>query len=98
LRLGRLPPMRMAALVVSLFIILGAATWWAVALWMSVEGPPMPLSGYVAMWLGIVFSLVIGCGLMALMFFSSRHGYDERAGDSAAREAHDPTEARRVER
>ena len=30
-----------------------------------------------AMILGIVFSLVIGCGLMALMFYSSRHGYDE---------------------
>jgi hypothetical protein len=29
------------------------------------------------MWLGIVFSLVVGCGLMALVFYSSRHGYDE---------------------
>jgi hypothetical protein len=29
------------------------------------------------MILGIVFSLVIGCGLMALMFYSSRHGYDD---------------------
>jgi hypothetical protein len=39
----------------------------------------MPAAGYTAMWLGIAFSLVIGCGLMALMFYSSRHGYDERA-------------------
>jgi hypothetical protein len=31
------------------------------------------------MWLGIIFSLFFGCGLMALMFFSSRRGYDERA-------------------
>jgi hypothetical protein len=37
------------------------------------------VEGYVAMWLGIVFSLVIGCGLMVLMFYSSRRGYDERA-------------------
>jgi hypothetical protein len=29
------------------------------------------------MWLGIVFSMVIGCSLMALVFYSSRHGYDE---------------------
>ena len=29
------------------------------------------------MILGIVFSLVLGCGLMALMFYSSRHGYDD---------------------
>jgi hypothetical protein len=37
----------------------------------------MHLSGYLAMTLGIVFSLLIGGGLMALMFYSSRHGYDE---------------------
>ena len=24
----------------------------------------------------IVFSLLVGCGLMALLFYSSRHGYD----------------------
>jgi hypothetical protein len=77
--LRRYPHMGTVALVVSLFVILGAAIWWAVAFWMSVEGPPMPLAGHVAMWLGIVFSLVIGCGLMALVFFSSRRGYDDAA-------------------
>jgi hypothetical protein len=71
--------MRVIALVVPLFVILAASVWWAVALWMSVEGPPPPASGHVAMWLGIIFSLLIGCGLMALMFFSSRRGYDDRA-------------------
>ena len=34
------------------------------------------LIGRIAMWLGIVFSLAVGCGLMALLFYSSRHGYD----------------------
>jgi hypothetical protein len=38
----------------------------------------MSVHGYVAMILGVVFSLAVGCGLMALMFYSSRHGYDER--------------------
>jgi uncharacterized membrane protein YuzA (DUF378 family) len=37
----------------------------------------VPVTGYIAMGLGIVFSLIIGGGLMALMFYSSRHGYDE---------------------
>jgi hypothetical protein len=37
----------------------------------------MPPAGYVAMTLGIVFSLLIGGGLTALMFYSNRHGYDE---------------------
>ena len=41
--------------------------------------PGEPLSGHflVAMILGTMFSLVVGCGLMALVFYSSRHGYDE---------------------
>ena len=37
----------------------------------------MPTSGYVAMVSGVIFSLVVGVGLMALIFYSSRKGYDE---------------------
>ena len=37
----------------------------------------MQASGYIAMIAGVVFSLIIGCGLMALLFYSSRRGYDE---------------------
>jgi hypothetical protein len=37
----------------------------------------VPASGYVALVLGVVFSLVVGAGLMALVFYSSRKGYDE---------------------
>jgi len=37
----------------------------------------MSVHGYVAMILGIIFSLLVGCGLMALVFYSSRRGYDE---------------------
>jgi hypothetical protein len=37
----------------------------------------MPVAGYVAMGLGVFFSLTLGAGLMGLMFYSSRHGYDE---------------------
>lgn len=33
--------------------------------------------GWTAMALGVTFSLVVGCGLMALVFYSSRKGYDE---------------------
>jgi len=35
--------------------------------------------GWIAMGLGAFFSIVIGCGLMALMFYSSRGGHDEAA-------------------
>jgi hypothetical protein len=65
------------AVVVPLVAILAAALWYASRAWLALAGPPMPAAGYVAMALGIVFSLIIGCGLMALLFYSSRHGYDE---------------------
>jgi hypothetical protein len=43
------------------------------------EDVAMSGHGYAAMALGIVFSLVIGGGLMGLVFYSSRKGYDEPA-------------------
>ena len=35
----------------------------------------MPPAGSIA--LGISSSILLACGLMALMFYSSRHGYDD---------------------
>jgi hypothetical protein len=61
----------------ALFAILIAAGWYAARVWSAASGPPMPTAGYVAMLLGVAFSLVVGCGLMALLFYSNRHGYDE---------------------
>lgn len=46
---------------------------------LGIEAPDMPVEIYVAMALGVVFSILIGAGLMALVFYSSRRGYDERA-------------------
>lgn len=68
---------KIALLVVPLFAILAAAGWFAASAWVSVSGPPMPEHGYIAMTLGVVFSVALGCGLMGLLFYSSRHGYDE---------------------
>ena len=76
----------------ALFGILAVASWYAARAWISVDGPPMPATGYVAMTLGVVFSLLVGCGLMALLFYSSRHGYDERAG---AEQTADPDDGER---
>src|SRR4051812_1319445 len=46
--------------------------------WTSTD-TSVPASGYVALVLGVVFSLIVGVGLMALVFYSSRKGYDEPA-------------------
>ena len=37
----------------------------------------VPTSGYVAMAIGVIVSLAVGFGLLALLFYSSRKGYDE---------------------
>ena len=71
------------ALIVPLVAILAAAGWYSARAWVSIAGPPMPVTGYVAMTLGVVFSVVVGCGLMALLFYSSRHGYDEISYDQS---------------
>ncbi|HKO69857.1 MAG TPA: hypothetical protein VJV58_02890 [Bradyrhizobium sp.] len=68
------------------FVLLGALVAilivtivWATAVWTSSNTVPMSKHGWIALGLGTFFSLVIGCGLMALMFFSSRSGHDEAA-------------------
>ena len=68
--------MRRLFIIVPLVALLAFALWFAVYSWNAIEGPPIPATGYVALSLGIVFSLLVGCGLMALLFYSSRHGYD----------------------
>jgi len=65
------------ALLASLLALLVAAGWYAARAWIAIQGPPMPAIGYVAMAGGVAVSLLVGCGLMALLFYSSRHGYDE---------------------
>lgn len=39
-------------------------------------GMAMSTAGYLAMALGIVATLALGIGLMALVFYSNRHGDD----------------------
>ena len=38
---------------------------------------PLSGSGSLALIIGVTFSLIVGVGLMALIFFSSRNGFDE---------------------
>lgn len=67
------------AVAIPLLALLAGSIWFAIYVWSKDEGPPIPPAGYAAMVFGVVFSLLVGCGLMALVFYSHRHGYDERA-------------------
>jgi flagellar basal body-associated protein FliL len=94
------PPER-ASLSGSQFVSLGVllailivTVVWATAVWTSSNNVAMSKHGWIALGLGTFFSLLIGCGLMALMFYSSRSGHDEAATpkfmEPRERTYHDP--------
>ena len=66
-------------LLAALVAILIMTIVWATSVWTSSNDVPMSKHGWIALGLGTLFSIVIGCGLMVLMFFSSRSGHDEAA-------------------
>lgn len=80
--------MKTALLVFFLLGFLGLTVGWAIWGWQQTAGVEMSVHGYAAMALGIIFTLVVGCGLMALMFYSSRRGYDERVSDLSDNDKH----------
>jgi len=45
--------------------------------WIGMGDSEISGAGWLAMGLGIVATLALGIGLMALVFISSRRGYDE---------------------
>ena len=74
-------PMRIvtALIVIALMALLAASLWYAFGIWNALESADMPGWMYVAMAGGVIFSLLVGGGLMGLVFYSSRAGYDDRA-------------------
>ena len=60
-----------AAVAVALVVAVAAANWT------SVGESGISLNGWIALIFGVVATLAVGIGLMALVFISSRHGYDE---------------------
>ncbi|SCB27540.1 hypothetical protein GA0061099_100440 [Bradyrhizobium yuanmingense] len=63
--------------VLGALLIAAAAMAWLG--WESAPDTDVPGVGYVTLAIGVGFSLVVGAGLMALVFYSSRSGYDEPA-------------------
>jgi len=74
---------------------IGKSTWIAIAvaavaviavvamvagLWGAIGDSGMSAAGWVAMLLGILATMGLGIGLMALVFISNRRGYDEPGG------------------
>lgn len=74
-------PLRPLPLLVgALGTILVVAVAMAVGVMRGMGDVGMSGHGWAAMALGIGFTLGIGGGLMTLVFYSARHGYDDAAG------------------
>jgi hypothetical protein len=61
--------------IAAMAIVLVMAVWFMFYAWNSTDAQ-ISIHGYIALVLGIVFTTLVGGGLMALMFYSSRKGYD----------------------
>ena len=72
--------MRVLYVAVPLIALLAFSVWFAAAAWERLGGDAIPTYGYVAIAGGVFFSLLVGGGLMALVFYSNRHGYDDFGG------------------
>jgi hypothetical protein len=71
-------------LILVLVVMLGAATIFSWHVWTSVGaddgdtgGQAMNGNGMAALIIGGIGTLALGGGLMALVFYSSRRGYDD---------------------
>lgn len=69
--------MKTALLLLALLGILALTFAWVWQIADRLGGFDMPASGWVALVIGVGLSLLVGVGLMALVFYSSRKGYDE---------------------
>ena len=60
------------AVVVLLVVATVIANWWT-----GMVDSDISRAGWVAMGFGAIFTIVLGVGLMSLVFISNRRGYDE---------------------
>ena len=66
-------------IIASLLGFLAAAVVFVLISWREMGVVEMSGHGILALIAGIVLSLVVGGGLMALVFISARRGYDDAA-------------------
>jgi TRAP-type C4-dicarboxylate transport system permease small subunit len=90
--------MRILIVVLSLVVLLVLAVWAGWDLLAGLVGGEMSPAGWAAAILGTIFTIALGAGLMALVFYSARRGYDERAAsgfddEGTTREVNPPGES-----
>ncbi len=71
--------MKTALLLVILGGFLLATALYSLRLWHAGEGTELGANGWIALALGVIATFAVGAGLMWLVFYSSRKGYDDRS-------------------
>lgn len=67
-------------LIGSLLALLAASATVALWVWNELADVTLDLHGWLALAGGVAATLVLGVGLMVLVYQSHRRGFDERAG------------------
>jgi hypothetical protein len=68
---------RALLLIASLGLLLILSVLYASYVWFEMGDVAISWHGVVAMVLGVVLSFLVGAGLMALVFYSNRKGFDD---------------------
>ncbi len=63
-----------AIAVMAIFLLW--AGWYALHAWNALAGVDISTAGWIFIAAGVLFTLALGGGLMALVFYSSREGMD----------------------
>ena len=72
--------MRTGTVVLLALVALTVFGGLSLYIWLTMADVAISWRGLLAMGLGVGFSLALGIGLMALVYFSNKHGYDDEAG------------------
>jgi hypothetical protein len=67
------------AVAAAVAVVIGLIVLMA-SVWSGLGDSGISAAGWVALVLGIVITLALGIGLMALVFISSRRGFDDADG------------------
>ena len=65
-----------AVAILAMLGVLGWVCWYAIGAWTAMRGVAISTLGWVFMGLGVTVTFLVGAGLMALVFYSSRHDMD----------------------
>ena len=79
------PARNLVAVLIAAAVVV-AVGFVIATLWSGLGDSEISTAGWLAMGLRVIITLGLGIGLMALVFISSRHGYDEAGRDNSRTE------------